>query len=74
METEMSIYGLRYAVTRENLVSSSIGAHRKADSEQNCQPIPVENLGAEDQQYNGAAQDQRYGKRGLLNEQIADLS
>ena len=74
VEAELLVDRLRDLIPRENLVSGAIGAGRQTDYEQKDRPIPIENLGAQNQQQDCAAQSERCGKGSLMEEQMAHLS
>src|SRR5260370_2147140 len=74
VEAELGVHRLSHLVGRSHLVSSAIDAGREARCEENDGPIPVENLRAEDQQENRAAEREDGRKGGFVDEQIAHLT
>ncbi len=56
MKAELLVDRLRDLISRENLVAGAIRSGRQADRKQKDRPVPIENLRAQDQKQDCAAQ------------------
>ena len=74
VQAELGVDRLRHLVRRHNLLPRPVGAGSQTNGKEKDQPIPIEDLSAEEQQEDRAAKRQHSRERSLMNEKVSQLA